>query len=46
MAWCKTPLRLLKKELPEMVLITDGALDPYTTHGQDGIIDDTWLCPE
>lgn len=32
-------LRLLKKELPEMVLITDGALDPYTTHGQDGIID-------
>lgn len=33
--------RLLKKELPEMVLITDGALDPYTTHGQDGIIDET-----
>ncbi|MDQ8935055.1 porphobilinogen synthase [Acinetobacter rudis] len=33
-------LRLLKKELPEMVLITDGALDPYTTHGQDGIIND------
>ena len=33
--------RLLKKELPEMVLITDGALDPYTTHGQDGIIDVT-----
>lgn len=33
--------RLLKKELPEMVLITDGALDPYTTHGQDGIIDAT-----
>lgn len=31
--------RLLKKELPEMVIITDGALDPYTTHGQDGIID-------
>jgi len=30
----------LKKELPEMVLITDGALDPYTTHGQDGIIDE------
>lgn len=33
--------RLLKKELPEMVLITDGALDPYTTHGQDGITDET-----
>jgi porphobilinogen synthase len=34
-------IRLLKKELPEMVLISDGALDPYTTHGQDGLIDDT-----
>ncbi|MEB3768033.1 porphobilinogen synthase [Acinetobacter sp. MD2] len=33
--------RLLKKELPDMVLITDGALDPYTTHGQDGLINDT-----
>ena len=37
----QTTVRLLKKELPEMVLITDGALDPYTTHGQDGIIDET-----
>ena len=37
----QTTCRLLKKELPDMVLITDGALDPYTTHGQDGIIDDT-----
>ncbi|WP_278493256.1 porphobilinogen synthase [Acinetobacter gyllenbergii] len=37
----QTTCRLLKKELPEMVLITDGALDPYTTHAQDGIIDDT-----
>lgn len=37
----QTTCRLLKKELPEMVLITDGALDPYTTHGQDGIVDDT-----
>jgi len=35
----QTTIRLLKKELPDMVLITDGALDPYTTHGQDGIID-------
>lgn len=34
-------LRLLKKELPEMVLVTDGALDPYTTHGQDGILDES-----
>jgi porphobilinogen synthase len=31
----------LKKELPELAVITDVALDPYTTHGQDGIIDDT-----
>ena len=37
----QTTCRLLKKELPDMVLFTDGALDPYTTHGQDGIIDDT-----
>jgi porphobilinogen synthase len=37
----QSTVRLLKKELPEMVLITDGALDPYTTHGQDGILDDT-----
>ena len=37
----QTTIRLLKKELPEMVLISDGALDPYTTHGQDGIVDDS-----
>ncbi len=30
----------LKEKFPEMGLICDGALDPYTTHGQDGIIDD------
>lgn len=33
-------LRALKKELPELGLITDVALDPYTTHGQDGIINE------
>lgn len=32
-------LRLLKKNFPELAVITDVALDPYTTHGQDGIID-------
>ncbi len=37
----QTTCRLLKQELPELVLITDGALDPYTTHGQDGIINDS-----
>lgn len=30
----------LKATYPELGVITDGALDPYTTHGQDGIIDD------
>ncbi len=37
----QTTIRLLKKELPEMVLISDGALDPYTTHGQDGLTDES-----
>ncbi|MGA9342734.1 MAG: porphobilinogen synthase [Rhodanobacteraceae bacterium] len=30
----------LKRALPELGLITDVALDPFTTHGQDGLIDD------
>ncbi len=33
-------VRELKKRFPELGVITDAALDPYTTHGQDGIIDD------
>jgi len=33
-------VRALKKALPELGVITDVALDPFTTHGQDGIIDD------
>ena len=33
-------VRALKGELPELTVITDVALDPYTTHGQDGIIDE------
>jgi porphobilinogen synthase len=32
-------VRALKKEFPELGVITDVALDPFTTHGQDGIID-------
>lgn len=32
-------LRSLKKMFPKLLVITDVALDPYTTHGQDGIID-------
>jgi porphobilinogen synthase len=31
-------VRTLKKTLPEVGVITDVALDPYTTHGQDGLI--------
>jgi porphobilinogen synthase len=33
-------VRALKERFPEMGIITDVALDPFTTHGQDGIIDD------
>jgi porphobilinogen synthase len=32
--------RALKKAYPELGLIGDVALDPYTTHGQDGLIDE------
>ncbi|OOZ00483.1 porphobilinogen synthase [Solemya velum gill symbiont] len=31
----------LKNALPDMGVITDVALDPFTTHGQDGLIDDS-----
>src|SRR5881397_2219788 len=31
----------LKKRFPELGVMTDVALDPYTSHGQDGVIDDT-----
>lgn len=31
----------LKKRLPELGVITDIALDPYTSHGQDGLLDQT-----
>lgn len=33
-------VRELKKHFPVLGVITDVALDPYTTHGQDGIVDD------
>ncbi|MCQ6260711.1 porphobilinogen synthase [Alcanivorax sp. MM125-6] len=32
--------RAIKAAVPEMGVITDVALDPFTTHGQDGILDD------
>ena len=34
-------VRALKQRFPELGVITDVALDPFTTHGQDGIIDDS-----
>ncbi|QBZ82120.1 Delta-aminolevulinic acid dehydratase [Hydrogenovibrio crunogenus] len=33
-------VRALKEAIPDMGIMTDIALDPYTTHGQDGIIDE------
>ena len=34
-------VRALKREFPTLGVITDVALDPYTSHGQDGLIDET-----
>ena len=34
-------VRALKEAHPDLGVITDVALDPFTTHGQDGLIDDT-----
>lgn len=35
-----TAVRALKSRFPELALLTDVALDPFTTHGQDGLIDE------
>jgi porphobilinogen synthase len=34
-----TVVALLKEQVPQLGVITDVALDPYTSHGQDGLID-------
>lgn len=34
-------VRAIKAEFPDLGVITDVALDPFTTHGQDGLIDDS-----
>ncbi len=34
-------VRALKKNFPDLALLTDVALDPYTSHGQDGLLDDS-----
>ena len=33
-------IKALKNEYPDLGVITDVALDPYTTHGQDGVVDE------
>ena len=34
-------VRAVKREYPQLAVITDVALDPYTSHGQDGIVDES-----
>ncbi|HSW87240.1 MAG TPA: porphobilinogen synthase [Rhabdochlamydiaceae bacterium] len=34
-------IKMIKQELPSLCVITDVALDPYTSHGHDGIIDES-----
>jgi porphobilinogen synthase len=36
-----TVVRALKERFPELGVLTDVALDPYTSHGQDGLLDET-----
>ncbi|MDB6163271.1 MAG: delta-aminolevulinic acid dehydratase family protein [Xanthomonadaceae bacterium] len=36
---CQRAIRALKQRFPDLGVITDVALDPYTSHGQDGLID-------
>ena len=38
--------RLLKKEFPDMALIGDVALDPYTSHGHDGLVENGYVVNE
>lgn len=45
-AWAEDGLvprtvKAVKQRFPELGVITDVALDPYTSHGQDGLLDDT-----
>lgn len=36
-----TTIKAIKDAIPDMVVMTDVALDPYTSHGQDGLLDET-----
>jgi len=37
---CQRTIKAIKAEVPELGVITDVALDPYTSHGQDGLMND------
>jgi porphobilinogen synthase len=37
---CQRAVRALKSRFPDLGVITDVALDPYTSHGQDGLVGD------
>jgi len=37
---CQRAVRALKERFPDLGVITDVALDPYTSHGQDGLVDE------
>ena len=37
--WFFSTIKQIKAELPEMLIIADVALDPYTDHGHDGVLD-------
>jgi len=37
---CQRAVRAIKAATPDLGVITDVALDPYTSHGQDGLMDD------
>jgi porphobilinogen synthase len=37
--WFFAALRQIKTEAPEMLIVADVALDPYTSHGHDGVLD-------
>ena len=36
-------IQSIKKRFPEIIIIADVALDPYTNHGHDGIIKDNYV---
>jgi len=40
-ALAQRAVRALKEAVPELGVITDVALDPFTTHGQDGLVDES-----